>query len=228
MTETENILSYPSTVFVGKNVPKKAFYDNMAVNNRIRQRFVEDVEQITWLYKLTADTLGVDKGETVHEITVFHVLVKSQNCPNDVFTFIDKGLPRHTVFILENDGKCRLLINYKQWTDEAKGVFRITESYYSRWMSQDQLRLPLSGMSLDLIYNSIVSYVSGIQPVDNADLKKVVELQKAISAKRKVVSVLENKIRAERQFSEQMIINAGLKIARKDLETLENELKDLL
>ena len=95
-------------------------------------------------------------------------------------------------------------------------------------MSQDQLRLPLSGMSLDLIYNSIVSYVSGIQPADNADLKKVVELQKAISAKRKVVSVLENKIRAERQFSEQMILNAGLKIARKDLEILENELKDLL
>ena len=203
MAETENILSYPSTVLVGKNVPKKAFYDNMPVNNRIRQRFVEDVDQITWLYKLTADTLGVEDGETVHEITVFHVLVKSQDCPDDVFTFIDKGLPRHTVFILENDAKCRLLINYKQWTDEAKGLFRITESYRSRWMSRAQLRLPLSGISLDLIYNSIVSYVSGIQPADNADLQRVVELRKALSAKRKVVSSLENKIRAERQFSEQ-------------------------
>ena len=95
-------------------------------------------------------------------------------------------------------------------------------------MSRAQLRLPLSGISLDLIYNSIVSYVSGIQPADNADLQRVVELRKALSAKRKVVSSLENKIRAERQFSEQMIINADLKIERKDLEMLEKELKELL
>ena len=54
MTERENILSYPSTVIVGKNVSKKAFYDNMGVNSRIRQHFVDDIDQITWLYKLTA------------------------------------------------------------------------------------------------------------------------------------------------------------------------------
>lgn len=228
MTERENILSYPSTVIVGKNVSKKAFYDNMGVNSRIRQHFVDDVDQITWLYKLTAGTLGVEDGEKVHEITVFHVLVKSQDCPEDVFTFIDKSLPRHTVFILENADRYRLLVNYKQWTDEAKGLFKITESYCSRWMPKTQVILQLSGTSMDLIYAGIVSYISGIQPADNKDLQRVVDLKKAIAAKKKVVAVLEARKRAERQFSEQMAINANLKLARKDLEELEEELKELL
>lgn len=228
MTERENILSYPSTVIVGKNVSKKAFYDNMGVNSRIRQHFVDDVDQITWLYKLTAGTLGVEDGEKVHEITVFHVLVKSQDCPEDVFTFIDKSLPRHTVFILENAGRYRLLVNYKQWTDESKGLFRITESYHSHWMSASDIELPLSGMTLDKVYGGIVSYISGIQPADNADLLRVVELKKAISAKKKMIETMENRIRNERQFSEQMAINANLKLASKDLQALETELKDLL
>ena len=228
MTERENILSYPSTVIVGKNVSKKAFYDNMGVNSRIRQHFVDDIDQITWLYKLTAGTLGVKDGEIVHEITVFHVLVKSQDCPEDVFTFIDRSLPRHTVFILENAEKYRLLVNYKQWTDESRGLFKITDSYCSCWMPRERLSLQLNGMTLDLIYSGIVSYISGIQPADNSDLQRVVDLKKAIAAKKRVVAALEGRIRTERQFSEQMAINANLKLARKDLKALEEELKELL
>ena len=228
MAEQTNILSYPSTVYVGRNVPKKAFYDNMPVSNRIRQHFVDDIDQIVWLYKLTAGTLGVEDGEKVHEITVFHVLVKSQDCPDDVFTFIDKSLPRHTVFILENSGRYRLLVNYKQWSDEAKGLFKITESYCSRWMPKAQVVMQLKGMTMDLIYSGIVSYISGIQPADNKDLQRVVDLKKAIATKKNVVAMLVGRIRAERQFSEQMAINANLKIARKDLVALEEELKELL
>ena len=228
MADLENILSYPSTVIVGKNVPKKAFYDNMGVNSRIRQHFVDDIEQITWLYKLSAGTLGVEDGEKVHEITVFHVLVKSQDCPDDVFTFIDKSLPRHTVFILENVDRYRLLVNYKQWKNEKKGLFKISESYFSSWMSKEKIGLPLIGMTLDLIYTGIVSYISGIQPADNKDLQRVVDLKKAIVAKKKNIATLEGRIRTERQFSEQMAINADLKLARKDLEVLEKELKELL
>lgn len=228
MTAQQNILSYPLTVIVGKNVAKKAFYDNMGVNSRIRQHFVDDIDQITWLYKLTAGTLGVKDGEKVHEITVFHVVVKSQDCPEDVFTFIDKSLPRHTVFILENADKYRLLVNYKQWVDESRGLFKITESYCSSWMPRERISLELNGMTLDLIYSGIVSYISGIQPANNSDLQRVVDLKRAIAAKKKIVSALEGRIRAERQFSEQMAINANLKMARKDLDALEEEFKKLL
>ena len=228
MAEQPNILSYPSTVFVGRNVPKKAFYDNMPISNRIRQHFVDDIEQIVWLYKLTSGTLGVQNGKDVHEVAVFYVVTKSADCPNDVFSFIDKSLPRHTVFVLQHENRCRLLINFKQWTDESKGLFKITESYLSPWIGKDDIRLPIEGMSLDSVYNGFVSYISGIRAADNADLLRVVELRKEIASKKKTIDAIENKIRAERQFSNQMELNANLKIVRNDLQKLEQELIQLL
>lgn len=228
MVGQPNILSYPSTVYVGRNVPKKAFYDNMPVSNRIRQHFIDDIEQIVWLYKLTSGTLGIQNGITVHEVAIFLMITKSLECPNDVFIFIDKSLPRHTVFILQYDNRCRLLINFKQWTDESKGLFKITESYLGPWMSQDDIRMPIEGISLDAVYNGFVSYISGIKAADNTDLLRVVELKKEITSKKKTIEAIENKIRAERQFSKQMELNAYLKIVRNDLQGLEQELKQLL
>ncbi|WP_337634224.1 hypothetical protein [Prevotella sp.] len=52
-------------------MPKTAFYKNLEVNVRMKQRFVDDV-------------------------------------PSDVLMLIDKQMPRHTVFVLQYEGKCCL------------------------------------------------------------------------------------------------------------------------
>ena len=43
-------------------------------------------------------------GKEVHEIVVFSAQLKSQDCQDDVFLFIDRNMPRHVVFILEYEG----------------------------------------------------------------------------------------------------------------------------
>lgn len=54
-----------------RTVLKTAFYKNLEVNVRMKQRFVDDV-------------------------------------PSDVLMLIDKQMPRHTVFVLQYEGKCCL------------------------------------------------------------------------------------------------------------------------
>ena len=94
---TDNILHFPDSTLYVKKVPKTAFYKHLEVNAKIKQHFVDDVDSITWLYKLAPYTLNVVDGKTVHEIVVFHVLMKERDCPSDVFTFIDKNMPRHVL-----------------------------------------------------------------------------------------------------------------------------------
>ena len=50
----DNLLQYPDTTLFGKTVPKKMFYDQLDVNAKMKQRFVNDVEEIIWLYKLSS------------------------------------------------------------------------------------------------------------------------------------------------------------------------------
>ena len=49
----DNILNYPTSTHVDRLVPKTAFYKHLEINTRLKMRFVEDVERIQWLYKLT-------------------------------------------------------------------------------------------------------------------------------------------------------------------------------
>ena len=59
----DNILNFPTSTHVDRLVPKTAFYKHLEINTRLKTRFVEDVERIQWLYKLTPSTMNVDEGK---------------------------------------------------------------------------------------------------------------------------------------------------------------------
>ena len=155
----ENLLSYPQSTIVDKVVPKTMFYKFMEVNQRMKVRFVNDVAQICWLYKLSASTINVTASEELIEIDVFVVTLKAQDCPTDVFTFIDTNMPHHIVFILKYEEQYMLLINYKEWKDNTHTQFKITKSFATTWMNQNQLSLSIQGQSLPRIYDNFVAQV---------------------------------------------------------------------
>ena len=91
-----NILNYPQSTIVNRVVPKTIFYKFMEVNPRMKTHFVNDVVNITWLYKLSAATLNVVDSDNLKEIEVFVAQLKQPDCPPDLFSFIDANMPHHT------------------------------------------------------------------------------------------------------------------------------------
>ena len=110
-----NILNYPQSTIVNRVVPKTIFYKFMEVNPRMKTHFVNDVVNITWLYKLSAATLNVVDSDNLKEIEVFVAQLKQPDCLPDLFSFIDANMPHHIVFILTHNENAMLLINYKDW-----------------------------------------------------------------------------------------------------------------
>lgn len=167
-------LKFPRTTIVGKPVPKNAFYKHLEVNAKIKQHFVDDVVSIHWLYKLTPSTINVEDGKLVHEIVVFSAGLKSKDCPDDVFLFIDQNMPRHVVFILEYDNRYKVLLNYKEWKDEQNGQFKIIKTFATEWLTDNQLLLTLEGQNMDALYESIAGQVSGFGTKKAEDTKRIV------------------------------------------------------
>lgn len=148
-------LKFTRTTIVGKPVPKNAFYKHLEVNAKIKQHFVDDVVSIHWLYKLAPSTINVEDGKQVHEIVVFSAVLKSKDCPDDVFLFIDQNMPRHVVFILEYDNRYKVLLNYKEWKDGQNGQFRIIKTFVTDWLTDNQLLLTLEGLNMDALQKQI-------------------------------------------------------------------------
>lgn len=217
-------LHYPQSTFVGKLVPKNSFYKHLEVNANMKQHFIDDVVAIRWLYKLAPSTINVEDGNAVHEIVVFSAQLKSKDCPDDVFLFIDKNMPRHVVFVLEYDGQYKLLLNYKEWLDSAVGTFKIVKSFASEWITSDELNLPLNGLSMDAIYESMAGSVSGFGTTNSEDTKRIVELQSMIQKTQKEIIALQKKIRSERQLNRQIEMNGEARALKKQVAEWEEEL----
>lgn len=219
-----NILRLPEATLINKAVPKTAFYKHLDVNARLKARFVEDIDRILWLAKLASSTINVEDGKTVHEITVFHVTLKCEDVPDDVFLTIDKQMPRHILFILQFEERYRLLLNYKEWIDESKGTFRIIQSFRTAWTDSEALQLTIEGATLDKVYESFAGQISGFGTTNAADTKRIIELQQQLMQKQRAVEALQKKVRSEKQFNRQMQLNAEARNLKRELEMLQEEI----
>ena len=220
-------LKFPRTTIVGKPVPKNAFYKHLEVNAKIKQHFVDDVVSIHWLYKLASSTINVEDGKLVHEIVVFSAELKSKDCPDDVFLFIDQNMPRHVVFILEYEGKYKVLLNYKEWKEQQTGLFKIVKTFTTEWLTEEQLNLSLQGLTMDAIYEALAGQVSGFGTTKSEDTKRIIELEARIAKARREVETIQKRIRNERQLNRQMELNGEARGIKKQIAQWQNELQEL-
>ena len=220
-------LKFPPRTKVGKPVPKNAFYKHLEVNAKIKQHFVDDVVGINWLYKFAPSTLNVADGTKVHEIVIFSAGLKSKDCPDDVFLFIDQNMPRHVIFILEYESKYKILLNYKEWKDEKAGQFKIVKTFSTEWVTQEQLSLSIEGQTMDAIYEVMAGQVSGFGTTKSEDTKRLVELEALITKGKKEVEALQKKIRNERQLNRQMELNGEARSLKKQIAQWQTELQEL-
>lgn len=223
----DNILHYPQSTIVGRVVPKTMFYKFMEVNPRMKSRFVNDVVNITWLYKLSASSLNVTDTEEMKEIEVFVVNLKQPDCPTDLFSFIDTNMPHHIVFVLMHDNSAMLLINYKDWTDDKRTKFRIRENFASPWLPMSELELPVQGQSLPRIYDNFVAQVSGIGEHKAGSMADIVALKKQIAAAEADLQSLEKRMRKEPQLDKQLAMNKRIKEKRHVLLELKQKMEGL-
>lgn len=223
----DNILNYPQSSIVNRVVPKTMFYKFMEVNPRMKTHFVNDVVNITWLYKLSAGTLNVVNSEEIKEIEVFVAQLKQPDCPPDLFSFIDANMPHHIVFILTHENNAMLLINYKDWTDQTHTRFKITQTFSSPWVAITELSLDVQGQSLPRIYDNFVAQVSGIGEHKAGTMSEIVSLKQVIAKAEAELLALQKKMRREPQLDIQIQMNKQVKAKRKELEELKKKLEDL-
>lgn len=219
-------LKFPPTTIVGKPVPKNAFYKHLEVNAKVKQHFVDDVVSIHWLYKLAPSTINVEDGKQVHEIVVFSAVLKDKDCPNDVFLFIDRNMPRHVVFILEYEDRYKVLLNYKAWKDGQNSQFDIIKTFATDWLTDGQLLLTLEGQTMDVLYEAMAGQVSGFGTTKAEDTKRIVELEGLIDKAKREVESLQKRIRNERQLNRQMELNGAARGIKKKIAQWQSELQE--
>lgn len=201
----------PQSTIVNRVIPKKTFVNQLGANTRMKDHFTNDVVRVEWLAKLAPSTINVADGKEVHEITIFLVPIKDENCPDDIFSFIDGMIPRHTIFILRWGDMTCLHLNYKEWMESSTNTdktFRIAKTYRSQWIKDTEISLSIEGLTMDAIYEALVRQVAGERIIIQSEsLREDVEKSTQREMLLKEIEILKRKEAKERQPQKKFVLH---------------------
>jgi len=206
-----------------RRIPKAKFYENINITTSLKRLFVDHVKNIYWRNKIASTTTNLSAGKYVTEIEVFEVNLNSPQVDIDLLKCIDSVIPYHILYILEYNGKYQAWIGYKETMDIYKKRSKVDRYYHTNWFEETELVVRLEGLNLDDVYENLVRQIAGdkLQSDSSTEsLKQSVERDKEIETLQKQISILQNKIRKEKQLNKQIEINTELKKLRSALEKL--------
>lgn len=217
------MIGLPKTTEFNRRIPKKKFYENMDISPALKKVFVEQVKNIYWRNKIAVSTTNLAAGKEVTEIEVFEVYLNSPVLDDGLLRQIDREIPYHILFLLEYQEKYQAWIGYKEAMLSGNKAFKVNSYYHTDWLSEEELPLKITGLSLDEVYENFVRQIAGnnlkVQTFGES-LKNTIERNEKKQVVQKQIALLQSKIRKEKQLNKQMQLNHELKKLRKELESL--------
>lgn len=213
------MLGLPKSTEFNKRIPKQKFYENLSVTPALKRVFVDQIKVIYWRNKVAATTMNLAVGDIVTEVEVFEVKLLSPQLEVSVLRQIDKEIPYHIVFLLEYDGKYQAWTAFKEAAGSGNNAFKVGTYYHTEWLAESELPLKVDGLNIDKVYENFVRQIAGdaLQAENTESLKEAVVRDNRRQELRRQISVLQQKLRKERQFNKQVEINQQIKNLKKEL-----------
>ena len=163
MADNINILNLPVKTVYGKFIPKEKLYNHADINASTKERFVRQIERITWTNKISPETVNVKPGK-YSEIEVFRIDLKDGNIDDKLIQVIDRAIPYPILFVICYNDYFYLTMPYKD---------RVNIGPYFKCSWINTVDLTLTGLTIDQIYANILHIIdsnlkSDVLPLDEA------------------------------------------------------------
>jgi hypothetical protein len=215
------LFSWPSQAAVARPVAKAKIYAHAKPSSALRALFVEQVESITWAYKLAPESINLPAKPDVPEIEVFEIALKLPDISHLVLRCIDKAIPFPILFVLRHGGHSQPVAAYKRPSDAASGQWVVGDYHAALWQ-KDDLSRPGLPVALDLqgLYEQLLRQHFAIPARAGESLRDQLDRLSLLSAKQAAASKLESRLTHEKQFNRKVEINAQLRTIRSELHML--------
>lgn len=198
------MLNIPDAAKVKKFIPKKTFYEKANINTKTKEEFTNLLERITWLYKLSEDTMGISKTDDVEEIQIFELKVREKEIPKLVINTITKNIPYPILFVIK-------------YEEEIMFSIKVELQHYTQW--NEDISFNFNNINLKLIYENLVKSILRLGE-STENYKTSVDKHYKKEELLKEINLLETKIKKEKQFNRKVELNKNLNKLEKELEEL--------
>jgi hypothetical protein len=200
---------WPANAAFGRTVPKTKFYEHGKVRTALREKFIDDIQRITWAYKLADDTIRLRGTTAVPEIQIFTVEAKGEDVSDDVLTAIDRSVQFPIIFEVASNDRLRTVAAQKALDGKAP---KIGPYFTTDWQPSDAPRRPLpTALNLPGLYEAILI---SLLPVTARVGETVSQATERLGRARKLereIAALNKKLRTEPQLNRKIEIRRQIK-----------------
>ena len=202
---------YPPQTALKRVIPKTRIYDGAAASTALRERFVREVDQITWAHKLAPETLNLPATPAVPEIQVFRVTLKGDTLHDDILRAMDRAIPFPLMFELVAGDRIQPAAAYKRPSEAERGKWVLSDPLRGEWTAHDAPRAPLPvAVNMGVLYDRMLSALMPVAPVPGEDVETRLARLAAIRAKEREIAQLQSKLKRESQFNIKVTLHGQL------------------
>ena len=147
----------PHTTEVNKALPKKAIYAKFGLKAAQRDHFDEDISRLMISHEITTRSVPALATVDIQAIYVVSVLLKRRDFDHRNIELLTKLIPQKMVIALQFGEETMLAIHH---------VYLMM----SNWKKTDEVSFPLKGLTLDDVWQSMVTTIGDITVHDGNTL----------------------------------------------------------
>ena len=218
------MLGLPKSTEYNKRIPKQKFYDNITISSSLKRVFIDKIDNIYWRNKIATSTINIAPGDEVTEIEVFEIKLNSEDFDESVLTQIDKEIPYHIIFVLNSNDRYQVWTAYKEKVLSGTNAFKVDSYFHTEWINKSEFILKIEGLNIDKVYENFVRQIAGdrLQTEKQESLKESVNRDNQRRELEKQISLLQQRIRKEKQLNKQMRMNIDLKRMKNEMEEIKS------
>lgn len=215
------MFTYPEKARFGRIVPKSKIYAQTNPSKKLRQLFVDQVDQIVWQYKLAPETINVPAKAPVTEIQVFDLVLRTDEISEDVLRCIDRAIQFPIFFQTKYNGKVKSIAAYKR-PSEADSAKWVVDLYFdTAWQPEAvaSVRLPLA-LDMSSLYEQMLKQHLDVPARSGESFQGHIERIREMRQTQGEIKKLEKRIAQEKQFNRKAELNSQLQELKQNLKAL--------
>ena len=191
------MLGLPESTEVRQFISKAAIYRKFELNNSQQTSFDEDIKKITIVNEISNQTVKLS-GNDEKSFFVLEVQLKHKNYDKKNIERLSKLIDQNILLVLTYEDEARLAV--------FKTILHETE-----WNPIENIKLTLTGLSFDALWENVIRTVGGIETQEETTLEEQITSNIEKAKIKKQIDALKKKMKNEKQFNRQIEIKAEIR-----------------
>ena len=199
------MFSLPANTLINQPLFKKAVFEKFNLKTVERERFDADISKMALVARISPATVpALKEGQQIKGFYVLQVTLKHFDYDVKNILLLQKLIPQQIVYALQYENQTQLCVFH-------------TRLQQSDWHDTESTEIPLTGLTLDEVWENIVAVIGGLDAQAEESIEEQIIHREQREKLLRQIEALEKRARTEKQTRKKYELHQEIMKLKKEL-----------